>query len=265
MEYRINGFNQIKAFYSLVFEQKHNIKPQHISLYIFLVNQNNRNKWVEWFKCPFDLAMAGACIGNKKTYYNCLSDLQEWKLIRYEKGVNEWKAPRIRLEVLNCTASETASVPQSEPLGIPLPIPLLTHIYKHITDNIYNNKQLKELRSVIDKQINKQEEGDGIKNTKEQFYKSELETAKEENNQYSKLYADCVKMIFGKNSSGLKLTGLLSIPNQLTFDQFTKLMKKSEAAKTNLPQMMLQLSNNRKYYSGKTSVYLTLNSWINKN
>jgi len=130
MAYRINGFDQIKAFYSIVFEQKYDIKPHHISLYVFLINQNNRNNWVEWFKCPFDLAMAGACIGNKKTYYKCLSDLQEWKLIKYEKGINDYKAPKIKLEVLICTTDDTATVPQSEPLLLPQGTPQGTHIYK---------------------------------------------------------------------------------------------------------------------------------------
>lgn len=134
MEYRINGFDQIKAFYSIVFEQKYEIRPQHVSLYVFLINQNNRNNWVEWFKCPFDLAMAGACIGNKKTYYKCLSDLQDWGLIKYEKGINDYKAPKIKIEVLNCTSPDTAAVPQSEPLPTPLPTPQDTHIYKPITD-----------------------------------------------------------------------------------------------------------------------------------
>lgn len=109
---RINGFEQIKGFYSWVFNnQDKNVKPHHVSLYIFMVNQNNRNNWIEWFKMPFDLSMAGACISSKKTYYNCLSDLMEWGLIEYTKGVNNWKAPLVRLEVLK----DTSTVPQSEP------------------------------------------------------------------------------------------------------------------------------------------------------
>lgn len=129
---RINGFDQIKGLYSLVFSQRYDFTPQHISLYVFLINQNNRNNWVEWFKCPYDLGMNGACIGSKKTYYNCLSDLQEWGLLKYEKGENMWRAPKIKLEVLKCTSTDTATVPQSEPLPTPLP----THIYKPITSNL---------------------------------------------------------------------------------------------------------------------------------
>lgn len=140
-EYRINGFEQIKAFYSWVFNNaKERVTPQHISLYLFLINQNNRSNWIEWFKVPFDLGMAGACIGNKKTYYSCLNDLVSWNLIEYEKGTNEYKAPLIKIEVLKSTSHDTAPVPLPEPLLQPLPttlpIPLPTHIYKLITDNI---------------------------------------------------------------------------------------------------------------------------------
>jgi hypothetical protein len=134
---RINGFTQIKAFYSWTFShQEKQIKPQHISLYLFLLNQNNRNNWIEWFKCPFDLAMTGSCISSKKTYYKCLNELQEWKLIQYQKGSNNWKAPLIKIEVLK----DASTVPQSEPQVLQADEPLLTllptHIYKLITDNI---------------------------------------------------------------------------------------------------------------------------------
>lgn len=118
---RINGFEQIKSFYSWVFDnQDKGIKSQHISLYLFLINQNNRNNWIEWFKCPYDLAMGGSCISSKKTYYACLKDLQGWNLIQYTPGVNNWKAPLIRIEVLKLTSS----VPQSEPQVIPQELPL---------------------------------------------------------------------------------------------------------------------------------------------
>jgi len=149
---RINGFEQIKGFYSWSFSnQELGIKPQHISLYLFLVNQNNRNNWVEWFKLPYDLAMAGSCISSKKTYYACLDDLQKWSLIKYQKGVNNWKAPLVKLEVLK----DTSNVPQSEQAEEPLTLPqhiqqliqaatpqpihnikLLTNNIKPITDNI---------------------------------------------------------------------------------------------------------------------------------
>lgn len=94
---RINFFKQIRGFYSSVMSGNLDIKPTHISLYMFLLNQNNRVNWVEWFKVPFDTAMNGACINSKKTYYSVLNDLQDFGFIEYEKGSNHHKAPKIRI------------------------------------------------------------------------------------------------------------------------------------------------------------------------
>ena len=138
----MNGFEQIKSFYSWVFNNPDKVRPTHISLYLFLLNQNNRSMWVEWFKCPYDLAMQGACIGNKNTYYKCLDELQMYSLIEYKKGINNYKAPMIKLIQLYDSEplTEQVSVPQSEPLYVPQTEPLCgllnKNTYKLITDNI---------------------------------------------------------------------------------------------------------------------------------
>lgn len=166
---RINGFEQIKAFYTLVFSQEYEFTPQHISLYVFLINQNNRNNWVEWFKCPFDLGMAGSCIGNKKTYYRCLHDLSDWNLLQYEQGINSWKAPKIRLEVLNRTTTETTTVPHSEQVSTQVSVqvdtPLPTHIYKPITSN------LKPITELFDRFWNLYNKKEGKRKTEQRFNK----------------------------------------------------------------------------------------------
>jgi hypothetical protein len=118
-KYRIDGFEQIKAFYCWVFNNPDKVRPTHISLYLFLWNQGNRAHWVEWFKCPYDLAMQGACIGNNGTYYRCLDDLKKFGLIDYQKGVNNFKAPLINLFKLY--DSEQLDVPLSEQLTIQQP------------------------------------------------------------------------------------------------------------------------------------------------
>ena len=122
MKPRINIFEQLQSYYSFVFENQDKVRQSHTALYAFLLNQNNRNNWSEWFKCPFDLAMAGACIGSKSTYYKCLNDLQDWKLIKWRKGENSFKAPQICILVLS--KSEPLTVPLSEPLHEPLHEPL---------------------------------------------------------------------------------------------------------------------------------------------
>lgn len=136
--YRINGFEQIKAFYSWVFNNPDKVRPTHISLYLFLINQANRANWAEWFKCPYDLAMQGACIGNNGTYYKCLDDLQKWGLIKYTRGVNNYKAPLINLICLY--DNEQVTVPLSEQVTeqqyVQLTEQLPVHIYKLLTDNL---------------------------------------------------------------------------------------------------------------------------------
>lgn len=149
MKPRINIYEQISAFYSFVYENQNKINKSHVALYMFLINQNNRSNWSEWFKLPYDLAMAGACIGSKATYYKCLNELQTWKLIKYKKGENDYKAPQISILVLS--KSEPLTVPLSEPLTVPLTGQLseqlsvlltgkidilITNNYKLITDNI---------------------------------------------------------------------------------------------------------------------------------
>jgi hypothetical protein len=152
--YRINGFDQIKSFYSWLFNnQDKEVNTSHVSLYLFLVNQNNRSNWVEWFKMPYDLGMAGSCIGSRNTYYKCLSDLQEWGLIEYQKGTNNYKAPIIKLCLFkNEHLTEQVPIPLSEQVLVPLTEhltePLTEHIYKLLTDNL---KQITDnLPAVID-------------------------------------------------------------------------------------------------------------------
>ena len=111
---RINIYKQIRGFYSLVFNSEYEFRPTHISLYMFLLNQNNRSNWVEWFKCPFDTVMMGACINSNKTYYKTLNELQNYKLIKYEKGINNYKAPKINIIPLDCNDLDIPDIPTPE-------------------------------------------------------------------------------------------------------------------------------------------------------
>jgi len=135
----MNIYNQIKSFYSIVFNSNFELRPTHISLYMFLLNQNNRNNWVKWFKCPFDLAMQGALINSRSTYYSALDDLVKFKLIKYKKGINTYKAPLISIIELtipnNEQLNEQVTVPLSEQVSGTLSGTLSEHIIRLITDN----------------------------------------------------------------------------------------------------------------------------------
>lgn len=138
-EYKINYFEQIKNYYTFVFNSEKDIRPVHTSLYFFLLNQNNRLGWVEWFKCPFDLGMQGAQINSKNTYYKTLQDLQDLELIKYQRGLNLHKAPKIYIIPLKSTDAkiDTVTIPLSEPLTGTLTEPLSEPLSKLLSENIY--------------------------------------------------------------------------------------------------------------------------------
>lgn len=165
---RINGFKQLSAFYSWVFDNQGelDIKQSHISLYCFLFNQNNRSNWSEWFKCPFDLGMMGSCIGSKTTYYKCLDDLQKWKLIKYKKGINDYKAPQI--SIIQLSKNEPLTVPLSEPLTVQLSVPLTGNIIKLITNNYELIEQ--RLEYWIESETNKPKQPNNKIPTLEEFF-----------------------------------------------------------------------------------------------
>ena len=144
-EFRINGFEQLRSFYSWVMNNadKH-VRPAHVSLYVFLLNQNNRVNWVEWFKCPFDLAMQGAVIGSRSTYYKCLDDLEAWGLIKYQRGINQVKAPVISLIRLSENGQAPVPLPEQPPVPLPEQAPeqLTGQLPEHIIKLITGNKEL---------------------------------------------------------------------------------------------------------------------------
>ncbi len=191
--YRINGFDQIKAFYSWVFNnQDKEIGTSHIALYNFLVNQNNRSNWVEWFKVPYDLGMAGSCIGSRNTYYKCLKDLQAWGLIEYKPGINNYKAPVIKLRLLKSEqVTEQVTIPLSEPLTeqvtIPLSEPLTEHIYKLLTNNLKRiTNNIEEVLKYLD----------SLDKPKFNFKKSLIELGVEEN-----IASDWIKVRMAKKGA----------------------------------------------------------------
>lgn len=147
----INIYKQIRAFYSIVFEGKYEFRPTHISLYMFLLNQNNRSNWVEWFKCPFDTVMLGACINSNKTYYSVLNDLQEYGLIKYEKGINNYKAPKI--SIINLTDENDFEIPKPESSSV-----IFTQVNTVLNAQLskqLSKQQCKQLDTQLSKQLSK--------------------------------------------------------------------------------------------------------------
>lgn len=163
MKARINIFTQIRAYYSFVFNTEFNITPLHSSLYMFLLNQNNRADWVEWFKCPADTAMYGSLINSNKTYYKILNELVDFKLIEVQKGINNFKAPKIKILKLKDVKEEKESEIQApEPiissventpllttLLTQLPTPILTQLHTQLSTLLPTLKDIPNTKILI--------------------------------------------------------------------------------------------------------------------
>lgn len=152
MNYRINIYDQIRGFYTKVFNQEHDYKPTHVSLYMFLLNQNNRSNWTEWFKCPFDTVMMGACINSNKTYYKILNELQEFGLIKYQKGINNFKAPKIHIVKLN-TDSKSEEIPKPEQESSSVKFTQLTTLLSTQLSILLSTQQCKQLDTQLSTQL----------------------------------------------------------------------------------------------------------------
>lgn len=89
-----------------------------------------------------------------------------------------------------------------------------------------------------------------------EFYDSELSNTQNED------YKNFVKFLFGNNVSGKKLTGVLSIKNQISVKEFETLLLKSNGDKKTIGDVLMKIDNDKKYYKDKTSLYRTVLNWI---
>jgi hypothetical protein len=88
------------------------------------------------------------------------------------------------------------------------------------------------------------------------FYDKQIEISKNDKN-----YSLLVGFIFGRNSLKEKLNGVLSIRDQLTFEQFEKIYTKCKANKIKIGDILTGIENDKKYYKGKISLYRTMLTW----
>ena len=203
----INLFKQLRAFYSKVFELNNKITPYHVSLYIFLLNQNNRANWIEWFKCPADTAMYGALINSNKTYYKVLNELIDFGLIEVKKGVNDFKAAQIKIvklkynneldsEIVEIPIPETNSSVANTPLFTQLPTQVLTQLTTQLTTLLPTLKDKPNTKILI---TIKQEE------IKKKILLSELSDSDVSNSEYLKI-TKSFHDLFIKNQKSLNVS-----------------------------------------------------------
>lgn len=75
-------------------------------------------------------------------------------------------------------------------------------------------------------------------------------------------YIKFVKYLFGENKEGYKFEGVLSIVNQLTFEQFEISKEKARLNGTKVLTFLSKIENDKKYWKGKVNLNTTLENWI---
>lgn len=103
-----------------------------------------------------------------------------------------------------------------------------------------------------------------IKNiyTHSHFYKNETQKT-DCDSEIMKLYCKFIEILYGKNDLNRELTELLNIKNQVSYNQFCKLLEKSKNTGKKFSKILPSMTNDPKYYKKKTSLFLCLNTWFN--
>lgn len=102
----------------------------------------------------------------------------------------------------------------------------------------------------------------GIENINLSFYSNEIKLNKEET--LIDKYVAFVKYLFGENAIGCLVEHIVKLKKQLTFDEYRTIFKKAHLKNITISELMDSWVNNPGYSKGKVSIYLTLNSWINR-
>jgi len=75
-------------------------------------------------------------------------------------------------------------------------------------------------------------------------------------------YEAFVKFLFGENDFKKPLTGVLSIRDQISSDDFEKLLMTAKTYNKTIKEAVSGLENKTAYHKGKVSFYITVNNWL---
>ena len=78
---------------------------------------------------------------------------------------------------------------------------------------------------------------------------------------YLSQYNEFINLLFGGD---IPSEGILKIEKQLGYNQFEKVLLKASSQGKKLSDLIGAMANTNKYTAGKKSLFLTLNSWLNR-
>lgn len=99
-----------------------------------------------------------------------------------------------------------------------------------------------------------------------EFYKLEVDKAKQFNDPMSKDYINYCNHLCLKNQDGSwRLSHVLKIENQISLNEFAKLYEKAGNKLDIILSKVDSLQTNKKYHDKYIDVYLTINKWLSNN
>ena len=100
-----------------------------------------------------------------------------------------------------------------------------------------------------------------LKATKpQQFYAEQI--SDNTGAKYLTQYHEFINLLLGGD---IPSAGVLKIGKQLEYNQFEKVLLKASMQGKRLSDLITSMANDSKYTRGKKSLFLTLNSWLNRN
>lgn len=104
----MNSYELSKMFFDWSYENPDKISPNHVALYFFIIEHNNRLGWKEKFGLPMQMAMDAIGIKNYRTWSKSFNDLVDWGFIKvHQRSKNQYSANVIAL-VKNTKATTKA-------------------------------------------------------------------------------------------------------------------------------------------------------------
>lgn len=232
---KITGYELSRYFFDWCFENPEKIKPIHVALYFFAIEHCNRLGWRVKFGIPTEMAKDAIGVKSWHTYIAAFNDLVDWGFFYLiERSKNQYSSNIIAL-IKNDKALDKA-----------LDKAIAKHVSKH-QQSTYQS---------IDS-INKQENNITDKHIFNQFYDSEIEKSKN-NEEYVKF----VKVLFGENNLKQPLNNVLKLKNQLTFEQFPLVMQKKKEYNCPITATLENMENKPDLAKKYTSLQRTLLNWM---
>ena len=113
-----NGYQLTKAWFDFILNSSEVTTTLHTSLFLWIVELNNRLQWKDVIGLPTDYSMQASCMKSYKSYKNTLDDLIKWGfVILVSKSHNQHTCNQIAL-VFNTEAipkqieSSTEAIPK---------------------------------------------------------------------------------------------------------------------------------------------------------